>query len=156
MASIPPWIYSNYRFLVQDSMHSQVQVANSFDVASAMALIRARVATRHTEASGTEPRAVGLDSANRRLESNILEPAIQQMRAGVAAAGSSSTSNQQRSRLPLRPCRQLDSAEEKESLDVFRLSALRTHRDDTILPQPGFPWSHLANNFVIAPHARCT
>ena len=79
MASMPPWIYSNYRFLVQDSMHSQVQVANSFDVASAMALIRARVAARHTEASGTEPRVVGLGSANRRLESNRLESAVQQI-----------------------------------------------------------------------------
>jgi ribosomal protein L12E/L44/L45/RPP1/RPP2 len=63
-----------------------MQVANSFDVASAMALIRARVAGRHTEASGTEHRAVRLDSANRRLESNKLESAVHQMRAGVAAA----------------------------------------------------------------------
>ena len=80
MASIPPWIYINYKLLAQYSMHRQMQVANSFDVASAMALIRAGVATRHTEASGTvEHRAVRLDSANRRLESKRLESVVQQM-----------------------------------------------------------------------------
>jgi hypothetical protein len=52
MASIPPGKYINYKLLVQDNMHMHMQAANSFDVASAMALIRAGVASRgHTEPS---------------------------------------------------------------------------------------------------------
>jgi hypothetical protein len=84
MATMAPWIF--YKLLVQDSVYRQMQVANSLDVTLAMALIRASVAARHTEASGTEHRApVRLDSANRPRALNRLESTIQQMQAGAAA-----------------------------------------------------------------------
>jgi hypothetical protein len=72
--------------LVQDNVHKQMRLANSVDVASAMALIRAGVAARHTVASGTEHRAVRLDSANRPRALNKMELALEQMRAGAASA----------------------------------------------------------------------
>ena len=68
MTSMVPWIL--YKLLVQDSMHRQMHAANSFDVASAMALIRAGVAARHTEACGIE-----LDRAVRLFDIRLAESA---------------------------------------------------------------------------------
>ena len=86
MTTMAPWIL--YKLLVQGSMHRQMHVANSFDVASAMALIRAGEAARHTEACGIE-----LDRAVRLFDIRLAELArirrrrlfdIQQMRAWAA------------------------------------------------------------------------
>jgi hypothetical protein len=106
IAITAPWIL--YKLLVQDSVHKQMQVANSVDVASAMALIRAGVAAHHTVASGTEHRAIRLDSANRPCALNKLIGSI-----ANASKSSTKTSNHQRSQAPLRPSRQLDSVEEQ-------------------------------------------
>ena len=82
MASMAPWIL--YKLLVQDGMHKQMHAANSFDVASAMTLIRAIADARHAE---LHPRAVCLGSAAIRPRAlNKFEAAVQQMRAGAAAA----------------------------------------------------------------------
>jgi hypothetical protein len=89
-----PWIF--YKLLVQDSMHRQMQMANSVDVVSATALIHAGVAARHTMVSGTEHRTVRLHSVNRPRALNILETAVQQMRARAAAAAPATISEVER------------------------------------------------------------
>ena len=149
MASISPWIYINYKLLVQDSMHMQMHVADNFDVASAMALVRAGVASRgHTEPS--------LVSELRSLDSLI---GLACFHIGIgstanASRGSSSTINQHRSRAPLRPCRQLDSAEEKENLQQQTHEAtelqqvIRQPTQCSVTHKPDFHRSHLTNIFI--------
>ena len=73
------------------SMHMQMHVVNSFEVAFdygviRAGVIRAGVTARHTEPSGTElHRSVCLDSAIRPVL-NKLELTVHQMRAGTAPA----------------------------------------------------------------------